>query len=197
MARSSDDAPMGDEGGNGLAVHPTVYAFKQDAEILSRLIHDGRASLSVLASDMGENAYRQKAWRRLKELEASTIWGYTAVVDHRQLGWHDYMVVARIGKLNRERIDALRACLRSLGNDENVRLVSLQITAEDDMQWVGRFAARSSLAARRGLQALQDVAPEAFAEPPRLVEVVGTVVSQGKLNPDTEFLDHLYAEWME
>ncbi len=189
---------MGGSNDADLGTHSrdVVWSFTKEPAIVSRLLTDGRASLSVLAKDMGDDAYRQKAWRRLKDLEGDAIWGYTAVVDERRLGWSEYMVTFQLDSLTEEHLDALIGAVGELASDANVRLQDLHATTDSEAHFVGRLSARTALAARRAIQAIQSAAPEAFAAEPKLIELMGAVVKGGQTNPDTEFLGHLRDEWV-
>ncbi|UCG45455.1 MAG: winged helix-turn-helix transcriptional regulator, partial [Candidatus Bathyarchaeota archaeon] len=109
-------------------------------EVLEALIKDPTKSAREIAKGLG--SYRQKVWRRRRELERrNVIWGYTAVVDESKINHVLYMVLLKMKPMNKElaRLMVNRK-LKGEPYKQNVRLVNvLYVNGEYD--WIIKFSA--------------------------------------------------------
>ncbi len=158
-----------------------------DDRILNALMEDPTRSDMEIARDLG--TYRQRVWRRKKQLEEdSIIWGYTAVLDEKKLGHVSYIVLMKTKPMTDELVEIL---LKRLTRDEpkkqNVRLTNF-FYVNGEFDWVLRFSAPDHATARRYYDTLRMLYDKHLLDKPVMIDVNMCLVSEGKRNPDIEAL---------
>lgn len=165
---------------------PPVLEFEKDAAILSHLLHNGRISLNRLAEQIDE--YRQKLWRRQKELEDDVIWGYTAVIDEQKVGWRRYIIRLRVGGGPSGSMDGLR---RGFQEWHSLRTVNSYIVSGGDHNYVVEIICRTPFDLKRYLDVVRTGLGRAMQGEPVVEEVVFAVRQSGFVNPDVDRVERL------
>ncbi len=162
--------------------------FSQDAELLTELLRNGRVSLNSLAAQMKE--YRQKLWRRQKELEGDVIWGYGAVVDEQKLGWRKYLVRMQIGG-SRSVTDRVEDLRKGFTDWRSLRTIGSYVVSGNDHNYVMEIICRSPFDLERYVGILRSTLGDALDGDPEVTEVVFTVRQGGFVNPDVDRMERL------
>ncbi len=152
-------------------------------KILQSLMDDPTRSDSEIAQDL--NTYRQKVWRRRKELEEENdIWGYTAVVDESKLNHVSYIVLMKTRTMNKELVDILikRITLEE-PRKQGVRLKNM-FYVNGEFDWVIRFTAPDHATARKYFETLRLQYADHLQEKPVMIDINFSLVLEGKHNPD-------------
>ena len=161
--------------------------YGQD-KILFMLLKDPTMSDTEIAKELG--IYRQKVWRRRKQLEEeNAVWGYTAVVDDSKFNHVSYMILMKTKTMNKDLVELL---VHRISHGEparqNIRLKNMcYINGEYD--WLMRFTAPDHATARKYYETIRLLYSDHLMEKPLLVDVNMCLVSEGKMNPD---LDRLF-----
>ncbi len=158
-----------------------------DDKILQALMDDPTRSDREIALDL--NTYRQKVWRRRKELEEeNVIWGYTAVVDESQLNHVSYIVLMKTRTMNKELVDIL---IKRISQEEprkqGVHLKNM-FYVNGEFDWVIRFTAPDHATARKYFETLRLQYADHLQEKPVMIDINFSLVSEGKQNPDLKEL---------
>lgn len=156
-------------------------------KILIALLMDPTRSDSEIAKDIG--TYRQKVWRRRKQLEdEKAIWGYTAVIDDEKFNHVSYMVLMKTKTMNRDLVELLvQRISKGEPARQNIRLKNMcYVNGEYD--WVMRFTAPDHATARKYFETIRLLYSEHLQEKPILIDVNMCLVSEGKKNPDLDKL---------
>lgn len=166
---------------------PTAFAFDSEAELLSALMHDARQPVQRLAEKTG--SYRQKTDRVLKRLEGSTLWGYSAAVDYRRLGWNMYYIMAKTHGFTNETMDAMDDFVAGISSMEAVRkghlrFLETHMLAGSANNWIVQVAARNRVEVDRMMQVFTEAFGGLLATPPDIMEVAYPLRHMGFVNPD-------------
>jgi DNA-binding Lrp family transcriptional regulator len=158
-----------------------------DEKILSALLADPTRSDMEIAEELG--TYRQKVWRKKKQLEDDgIIWGYTAVLDEKRLGHVCYIVLMKTKPMSEGLVEIL---LKRLTGEEprkqNVRLTNF-FYVNGEFDWVLRFSAPDHATARRYYDTLRMLYDEYLLDKPVMIDVNMCLVSEGKRNPEIGML---------
>lgn len=166
----------------------TALDFNRDAELLTELLRNGRVSLNKLATRLDE--YRQKLWRRQKELEGDVIWGYGAVVDEQKLGWRKYLLSMQLtGQgAGQESMEELR---NGLADWPSLRTVGSYVVDGDDHNYVMEVICRTPFDLDRFVGLLGQTLGAGLQDTPRIAEVVFTVRQGGFVNPDVDRMERM------
>lgn len=161
--------------------------------ILQALIDDPTRSDREIANDLG--TYRQKVWRRRKELEEEgTIWGYTAVVDESQLRHVSYIVLMKTKTMNKELVNILiKRITKEEPRKQGVRLKNMSYV-NGVYDWVIRFTAPDHPIARKYYETLRLQYKDHLQERPVMIDINFSLVSEGKTNPNLEQLEDFVPE---
>jgi DNA-binding Lrp family transcriptional regulator len=154
-----------------------------DEKILSALLADPTRSDMEIAEELG--TYRQKVWRKKKQLEDDgIIWGYTAVLDEKRLGHVCYIVLMKTKPMSEGLVEIL---LKRLTGEEprkqNVRLTNF-FYVNGEFDWVLRFSAPDHATARRYYDTLRMLYDDYLLDKPVMIDVNMCLVSEGKRNPE-------------
>lgn len=154
-----------------------------DEKILAALLADPTRSDMEIAEELG--TYRQKVWRKKKQLEDDDIiWGYTAVLDEKKLGHVCYIVLMKTKPMSEGLVDIL---LKRLTGEEprkqNVRLTNF-FYVNGEFDWVLRFSAPDHATARRYYDTLRMIYGDYLLDKPVMIDVNMCLVSEGKRNPE-------------
>lgn len=125
----------------------------KDGPLLSELLADGRASYEELAERVGTS--RQTVWRRVQKMVGSLVWGFTAVLDHRRVGWRHYILIIP-GSASHDAIARVQEAEAAVGNLRTVRLLQTLLVRGDQWRLFIQVAARDALSLEGFLQALRD-----------------------------------------
>lgn len=154
----------------------------KDRKILDALLSDPTRSDMKIAEELG--TYRQKVWRKKKQLEDDgIIWGYTAVLDEKRLGHVSYIVLMKTKPMNEGLVSLLLK--RLMGEEprkQNVRLTNF-FYVNGEFDWVLRFSAPDHATARRYYDTLRMLYDEYLLDKPVMIDVNMCLVSEGKRNP--------------
>lgn len=153
-----------------------------DEKIVNALLSDPTRSDMEIARDLG--TYRQKVWRKKKQLEDDgIIWGYTAVLDEKQLGHVCYIVLMKTKPMSEGLVDIF---IQRLTGEEprkqNVRLTNF-FYVNGEFDWVLRFSAPDHATARRYYDTLRMLYDKYLLDKPVMIDVNMCLVSEGKRNP--------------
>ncbi len=153
-----------------------------DERIMNALLSDPTRSDMEIARDLG--TYRQKVWRKKKQLEDDgIIWGYTAVLDEKRLGHVCYIVLMKTKPMNEGLVNTLIKRLIEEGpRKQNVRLTNF-FYVNGEFDWVLRFSAPDHATARRYYDTLRVIYDDYLLEKPVMIDVNMCLVSEGKRNP--------------
>ncbi len=168
------------------------YRFGREPEILSHLLHNGRASLNDIAKAIDQN--RQKVWRTLKGLEEDVIWGYSVVMDERRLGWSRYLLLVTTGNLNRSEAKNIISHYNDSVFAKTVVIHAIHATGHDNHHWVVELTAKSSLTLKNAVRSLRSEFPNSFPSNPVVIELLTPVRMGCQDNPDKEALGELLDE---
>jgi len=156
-------------------------------EVLEALVKDPTRSAREIANRLG--SYRQKVWRRKKELERhNVIWGYTAVVDESKINHVLYMVMLKMKPMNKELAHLMaNRLLRHEPYKQKVHLISaLYVNGEYDL--IIKFSAHDHTTARRYYDSLRVAYEKYLLAKPIIVDVNFQLVREGKTNPEIKKL---------
>ena len=157
-------------------------------KILYALLRDPTRSDSDIAKELG--TYRQKVWRRRKQLEdEEALWGYTAVIDDSKFSHVSYMVLMKTKTMNRELVELLVQRIR--GNEpsrQDIRLKNMSYV-NGEYDWIMRFTAPDHATARKYYETIRLLYSDHLQERPILMDINMSLVAEGKKNPN---LDQLF-----
>ncbi|MFO7618630.1 MAG: Lrp/AsnC family transcriptional regulator [Thermoplasmata archaeon] len=158
-----------------------------DERILNALMENPTRSDMEIARDLG--TYRQKVWRKKKQLEEDNIiWGYTAVLDEKRLGHVSYMVLMKTKPMTEGLVNTLlQRITREEPRKQDVRLTNF-FYVNGEYDFVLRFSAPDHATARRYYDTLRLLYDEHLLDKPVMIDVNMCLVSEGKRNPDIESL---------
>lgn len=158
-----------------------------DDRILNALMENPTRSDMEIARDLG--TYRQRVWRRKKQLEDDgVIWGYTAVLDEKRLGHVSYIVLMKTKPMTDGLVEILlKRLTREEPRKQNVRLTNF-FYVNGEFDWVLRFSAPDHATARRYYDTLRMIYDEHLLDKPVMIDVNMCLVTEGKRNPDIENL---------
>jgi len=153
-----------------------------DDKIVNALLADPTRSDMEIARDLG--TYRQKVWRKKKQLEDDgIIWGYTAVLDEKRLGHVCYIVLMKTKPMNEGLVNTLLMRLIGEGpKKQNVRLTNF-FYVNGEFDWVLRFSAPDHATARRYYDTLRMIYNDYLLDKPVMIDVNMCLVTEGKRNP--------------
>jgi DNA-binding Lrp family transcriptional regulator len=153
-----------------------------DNRIVAALLEDPTRSDMEIARDLG--TYRQKVWRKKKQLEDDgVIWGYTAVLDEKRLGHVCYIVLMKTKPMNEGLVNTLLMRLVGEGpKKQNVRLTNF-FYVNGEFDWVLRFSAPDHATARRYYDTLRMIYDDYLLDKPVMIDVNMCLVTEGKRNP--------------
>ncbi len=153
-----------------------------DNRIVAALLEDPTRSDMEIARDLG--TYRQKVWRKKKQLEDDgVIWGYTAVLDEKRLGHVCYIVLMKTKPMNEGLVNTLLMRLVGEGpKKQNVRLTNF-FYVNGEFDWVLRFSAPDHATARRYYDTLRMIYDDHLLDKPVMIDVNMCLVTEGKRNP--------------
>jgi len=155
--------------------------------ILYALLRDPTRSDSDIAKEMG--TYRQKVWRRRKQLEdEKALWGYTAVIDDSKFNHVSYMILMKTKTMNRELVELL---LQRITHNEparqDIRLKNM-FYVNGEYDWIMRFTAPDHATARKYYETIRLLYSDHLQERPILMDINMSLVSEGKKNPNLDKL---------
>lgn len=160
----------------------TLYKYE---DFVNELVKDPRRSLSEMAECLG--TYRQKVWRKTKELEEEkVIWGYTAVVDEEKMGWKSFIILMKMEPISEKQAALLiRRVLEQEAEKLKARVVdSFYMNGRYD--WIIIFAADTWATARKYYDSIRKEYKEFLTEKPELIDIIFPITRYGKINPDME-----------
>ncbi|MGD8564832.1 MAG: Lrp/AsnC family transcriptional regulator [Candidatus Bathyarchaeota archaeon] len=152
-------------------------------DILNALIEDPTKSAREIARRLG--SYRQKVWRRKKELEIhNVIWGYTAVVDETKTNHVSYMILMKMKPMSKELAQLMvNRMLKGEPYKQHVHLTNvLYVNGEYDL--IIKLSAHDHAIARRYYDSLRIAYAEYLLEKPVIVDVNFQLIKEGKTNPE-------------
>lgn len=157
-------------------------------KILYALLRDPTRSDSEIAKEIG--TYRQKVWRRRKQLEdEKALWGYTAVIDDSKFNHVSYMILMKTKTMNRELVELL---LQRITHNEparqDIRLKNM-FYVNGEYDWIMRFTAPDHATARKYYETIRLLYSDHLQERPILMDINMSLVAEGKKNPN---LDQLF-----
>ncbi|MBU6997671.1 MAG: winged helix-turn-helix transcriptional regulator [Theionarchaea archaeon] len=159
--------------------------FYQNEDFVNELVKDPRRPLSEMAKSLG--TYRQKVWRKIKELEEKrVVWGYTAVVDEERMGWKSFIILMKMEPISEKQAQLLiRRVLEQEAEKLKARVVdSFYMNGAYD--WIIIFAADSWATARKYYDSIRKEYKAFLTEKPELIDIVFPITRYGKINPDME-----------
>lgn len=155
--------------------------------VLLALLEDPTRSVRDIADSL--KTYRQKVWRRKRELEEDgAVWGYTAVLDEGKLGHVLYLVLMKTRPMS---MGLARLLTKRVAEGEpakqQVRLINvLYVNGEYD--WVVMFSAPDHATARRYYDSLRVAYGDHLLDKPAIIDVNFSAMREGKVNPSIEEL---------
>jgi DNA-binding Lrp family transcriptional regulator len=152
-------------------------------KFLSELMKNSRENIDTIAKHCGFS--RQKAWRMMKQLEASQkIWGYSAIVDSDKQGLQKFMLFfKRLYKPHnpKDAIEIATTHMNPMKKDLGITILSsYRIHGEYD--WVIVFTAKDVMQAKKFCDALMERFPD--TQTTHLSQILFTVREQCIQNPN-------------
>ncbi|MFW6040782.1 MAG: Lrp/AsnC family transcriptional regulator [Thermoplasmatota archaeon] len=167
--------------------------------ILRELKRNPRRSDKKIAEDL--DTYRQKVWRKRKNLEErEIIWGYSAICNEFNRGYDYYAILLSLKRLNKELAELLMErdikYQQHKNNSvmENVRIIdSYYVTGRYD--WLVIIYSPDKESARRYYDRLRFVYEKYLLEKPLMLDINFITLKQEKLNPKIRnFMDFVPEE---
>ena len=152
-------------------------------DVVDYLMDDPTKSDKEIAKNM--KSYRQKVWRKKKQMEDEhVIWGYTAVVDEEKLNHPSYVVLLKTKPINSSVANRIIKHIVANPNfKEDVRVIDMcYLSGEYD--WMIRFSAVDRIKARRFYEALRLFYEDYLCERPVIIDVSFCLITEGKRNPE-------------
>lgn len=136
---------------------PSVpFQLGPDSQLLTALLKNGRAPYEELGAQLGTS--RQTVWRRIQNLLGSTIWGFSAIIDHQRLGWRQYLISIP-GSPDYKTIHLVEEAAAEITRTGRLRVLHSALVRGDQWRFAMRLAAKDSLTLETFLQALRDRFP--------------------------------------
>ena len=156
-------------------------------KILYALLKNPTKSDSEIAKEVG--TYRQKVWRRRKQLEEDeALWGYTAVIDDSKFNHVSYMILMKTKTMNNDLVQLL---VNRISHGEparqDIRLKNMYYV-NGEYDWIMRFTAPDHATARKYYETIRLLYSDHLQERPILMDINMSLVSEGKKNPNLEDL---------
>ncbi len=153
-----------------------------EIELLDELIKDPTRSNKEIANVL--DSYRQKVWRKKKELEnENIIWGYTAVLDESKKNYVTYIVLLKMKPMSEDLADLIvNRQVKGKIEKQDVRLIDI-FYLNGQYDWILMFTAPDHASARKYYESIRRAYDEYLLEKPVMVDVNFSLVREGKTNP--------------
>lgn len=159
--------------------------FKE--KLIKELRKNPTRSLKKIAEKL--DTYRQKIWRKKKELEEKkVIWGYTAVVDETKKDHVMYIALLKMKPMSEDLAELIiDRQIKGVQEIQEVQLVNV-LYLNGQYDWILMFTAPDHAAARRYFDNVRRAYDEYLLEKPVMVDVNFSLIREGKVNPDLKDL---------
>lgn len=151
--------------------------------VLSALLEDPTRSLRQIAQKLG--SYRQKIWRKKKQLEQKNIiWGYTAVVDDCAQNHVLYITLLTMKPISKDLVYLItNRVTNQQFKKQQIRLINV-LFVNGQYDWVITFSAPDHATARRYYDSLRIAYEPYLLEKPVIIDVNFSLIREGKINPN-------------
>lgn len=168
------------------------YRFDREPELLTALLRNARGSLGEIARDL--DSYRQKVWRSVQALERDAVWGYTAILDERQVGWRRYLVLLKLAHAGRDFATRFERLREGLDDEDAVRVEDVQIISGVDYNFLIQLTCQNRLDVQTVIERFESALGAIMERPPRVIESIHALQRGGFANPDSVSLGSLVEE---
>ncbi len=160
----------------------TLY---KNEDLINELLKNPKQTFSEIAEKF--DTYRQKIWRKVKELEKNrTIWGYTAVIDEEKMGWKSFIILMKMEPISKEQVDLLMERVVSHKAEKCSARVVDSFYMNGTYDWIIVFAAKDWATARKYYDTIRREYKEFLREKPELIDIMFSLTRYGKINPNID-----------